>query len=158
MPACANAGAVMVTPPGLEPGTNSTKNCCATDYTTGYRAKSLAKHVTKSTPRRIENARPRTALPPLPLERCKQHVERRARTNPQCLARRPRVRSSGQSRGYRGTLAIGRSTAPATPSTAGRRPELPCCQLPSSNRPSTPPTANRRHTQPPTTPPRESRP
>ncbi len=32
----------MVTPPGLEPGTNSTKNCCATDYTTGYRAKSLA--------------------------------------------------------------------------------------------------------------------
>lgn len=32
----------MVTPPGLEPGTNSTKNCCATDYTTGYRAQSLA--------------------------------------------------------------------------------------------------------------------
>ncbi len=40
----------MVTPPGLEPGTNSTKNCCATDYTTGYRAKSLASGDLKSSP------------------------------------------------------------------------------------------------------------
>ena len=29
----------LVTPPGLEPGTNRTKTCCATDYTTGYRAR-----------------------------------------------------------------------------------------------------------------------
>lgn len=56
----------MVTPPGLEPGTNSTKNCCATDYTTGYRAKSLAKRVTMSTPRRIENAGLRAGLPRYP--------------------------------------------------------------------------------------------
>ena len=50
LPTYVNTGAVMVTPPGLEPGTNSTKNCCATDYTTGYRAKSLASGDLKSSP------------------------------------------------------------------------------------------------------------
>ena len=55
----------MVTPPGLEPGTNSTKNCCATDYTTGYRAQSLAMRVTKSTPGRIETSGPEIEAVPL---------------------------------------------------------------------------------------------
>lgn len=87
----------LVTPPGLEPGTNRTKTCCATDYTTGYRARqcSDASPVVYDFLPAADAARPRPGNP---------------------LADRRRAE------GLRGNLAIERDQVHAL---CGRRAQLP---------------------------------